>query len=119
MNKTQHVEQSTNWVDICSLEDLRPYAGVCALVGNQQIAVFYLPAENSVYAIHNYDPVGKANVLSRGVVGDIQGEPVVASPLYKQHFSLKTGRCLENETSSVKSFKVRISDNLVQIRLDQ
>lgn len=115
MTKAVYAEQSITWIDVCRVEDLRPYSGVCALVADQPVAIFYLPAENSVYAIHNFDPIGKANVLSRGVVGDIRGEPVVASPLYKQHFSLKTGRCLENESSSVVSFPARISENLVQI----
>ena len=32
----------------------------------------------------------RANVLSRGLVGDLQGERVVASPIYKHHFSLRT-----------------------------
>ncbi len=118
MTKAVYVEQSLIWVDVCHVEDLRPYSGVCALVGDQQVAIFYLPADNSVYAIHNYDPIGKANVLSRGIVGDIQGEPVVASPLYKQHFSLQTGQCLENETSSVKSFPARISGDWVQIDMN-
>ena len=48
-----------------------------------------------VHAIGNHDPASDANVLSRGIVGDIGGELVVASPMYKQHFSLLTGRCLE------------------------
>jgi len=50
---------------------------------------------DAVFAIGNYDPASDANVLSRGIVGDIGGEIVVASPIYKQHFSLITGRCLE------------------------
>ena len=85
------------WKDVCSADDLQPDSGVCALVEGQQVAIFYMVKEQAVYAIHNYDPIGKANVLSRGMIGDIKGEPVVASPLYKQHFNLKTGVCLEDE----------------------
>jgi nitrite reductase/ring-hydroxylating ferredoxin subunit len=33
----------------------------------------------------------------RGIIGDLQGERVIASPIYKQHFSLATGRCLEDK----------------------
>ena len=44
-----------------------------------------------MYAIGNYDPASDANVLARGIVGDIGGEIVVASPIYKQHFSLRHG----------------------------
>lgn len=115
MNSANQVERSLTWVNVCEIDQLRPNSGVCALLNDQQIALFYLPAENEVYAIHNYDPIGKANVLSRGIVGDIKGELVVASPLYKQHFSLKTGRCLENEEVSVISFPARLSGTTVQV----
>jgi nitrite reductase (NADH) small subunit len=47
-------------------------------------------------------------VLSRGIVGDINGELVVASPVYKQHFSLLTGRCLEDASVSVVVYAARV-----------
>jgi nitrite reductase (NADH) small subunit len=105
------------WKDICSADDLQPDSGVCALVESQQVAIFFLVKEQVVYAIHNYDPIGKANVLSRGMIGDIKGEPVVASPLYKQHFSLKTGICLEDESISVPAYPVRIDNGRVEIQV--
>ena len=105
----------TRWIDVCAVDELQPNSGVCALVEEQQVAIFYMTKEQAVYAIHNYDPIGKANVLSRGLIGDINGEPVVASPLYKQHFSLITGVCLEDETVKVDAFDVRIADGRVEI----
>ncbi len=104
------------WITVCCKTDLQPDSGVCALVEGQQVALFYMPKDNAVYAVHNYDPIGKANVLSRGVIGDIKGEPVVASPLYKQHFSLITGLCLEDATVSVPVYAVRIIDDRVEIQ---
>ncbi|TNF02367.1 MAG: nitrite reductase small subunit NirD [Gammaproteobacteria bacterium] len=99
---------------ICQREDLIPNSGICALVNGQQVAVFYLPEETpQVYAIGNWDPIGKANVLSRGIVGDVQGRIVVASPLYKQHFDLVTGECLENEDTPVPVFSVELVDEQV------
>ena len=72
---------------ICSKNDLVENSGVCALVNGEQVAIFYLPkSDQQVFAISNWDPIGKANVLSRGIVGDLEGKFVVASPLYKQHF---------------------------------
>ncbi len=109
----------TRWIDVCSVDDLQPNSGVCALVENQQVAIFYLPKEKAIFAIHNYDPIGKANVLSRGMIGDIKGEPVVASPLYKQHFSLKTGACLEDDTVKVDAYTVRIADGRVEVGIGQ
>ena len=106
----------SGWKDICSASDLQPDSGVCALVEDQQVAIFFLVREQAVYAIHNYDPIGKANVLSRGIIGDIKGEPVVASPLYKQHFSLLTGVCLEDNTMKVPVFPILIENGRVKIQ---
>jgi len=99
---------------VCSKNDLVENSGVCALVNGEQIAIFYLPkSEQQVFAISNWDPIGKANVLSRGIVGDIEGKFVVASPLYKQHFDLISGECLEDETASVKTFTISLEDNKI------
>jgi nitrite reductase (NADH) small subunit len=68
-----------------------------------------------LYAINNYDPIGKANVLSRGVLGDINGQIVVASPLYKQHFNLETGGCLEDNAVTVPIYACRIENDRVQV----
>jgi nitrite reductase (NADH) small subunit len=103
---------------ICSVSDLVANSGVCALVEKdgeaQQVAIFFLPdTEKQVYAIGNWDPVGQANVLSRGIVGNLGDQIVVASPLYKQHFSLTSGECLEEDVS-VPVFDVYIEqDNVV------
>jgi nitrite reductase (NADH) small subunit len=105
------------WRKVCNTDDLQPNSGVCALVEGQQVAIFYMVKENKVYALHNYDPKGKANVLSRGIIGDVKGEPVVASPLYKQHFSLKTGICLEDESIVVPTYPVRIQNGRVEIQV--
>jgi len=68
-----------------------------------------------LYALNNWDPLGKASVLSRGIVGDLQGRMVVASPLYKQHFDLTTGQCLEEPEISVKTYGVSLVDGFVRI----
>jgi nitrite reductase (NADH) small subunit len=106
----------SHWYTVCKLADLVENSGVCALVNGQQVALFYLPAENPpLYAIDNRDPLGGANVLSRGIVGDLQGELVVASPLYKQHFSLVSGRCLEQQIA-VRAWPARIEGDSVQLQ---
>jgi nitrite reductase (NADH) small subunit len=107
------------WQDVCSMNDLQPDSGVCALVDGQQVAIFYLPKQQAVYAINNYDPFGCANVLSRGLIGDINGHPVVASPLYKQHFNLLTGVCLEDESVSIPAYAIRIKDGSVQVSITE
>lgn len=107
------------WQDVCSIDDLQPDSGICALVDGQQVALFYMPKESAVYALNNYDPFGKANVLSRGLIGDINGQPVVASPLYKQHFNLQTGICLEDETITIPTYAVRMENGSVQISMTE
>jgi len=98
---------------VCRLDDIVPDCGVCVLVGGEQIAVFRI--QQDVYAIGNRDPFSGANVLSRGIVGDLNGELVVASPVYKQHFSLLTGRCIEDPSVSVPVYRARVEDADIQI----
>jgi len=107
-----HVDE---WVEVCAFDDLLPWYGACALVRGRQVAIFRVGEGQDLYAIDNYDPIGRANVLSRGIVGDIGGELCVASPLYKQHFSLKTGQCIEQKEVSVPVYGVRVVDGRVQI----
>lgn len=81
-------------VHVCALDDLLPERGTGALVGEHRIALFRL-ASDEVLAVQQRDPYSGANVLSRGIVGDRDGQPVVASPMYKQVWDLRTGACLE------------------------
>ena len=108
--------QKSQAMQICHHQDLIPNSGVCAQVQGEQVALFYLPDETpSVYAIGNWDPIGKANVLSRGIIGDIDGRLSVASPLYKQHFDLRTGQCLEDDKVSVPVYAVELVGDTVLI----
>ena len=102
------------WVAVCRLDDIVPNTGVCALVGGRQVAVFRLD-DDSVYAMENRDPFSRANVLSRGIVGDLKGELVVASPVYKQHFSLASGQCLEDPQVRVPVFPARLEGGMVMV----
>ncbi len=106
---------TNQWVTVCTIEQILPNTGVCALVRGQQIAVFRVGDGTEVYALSNYDPFSKAFVLSRGIVGDRNGVAKVASPIYKQNFSLQTGQCLDDETVSVRTFAVRVVEQQVQV----
>jgi nitrite reductase (NADH) large subunit len=106
-------ELTDRWQVVCPLDDLIDGTGVCALVGGRQIALFHV--DGQVYALDNFDPGSRANVLSRGLTGDLQGERVVASPIYKHHFVLGTGRCIEDPTFSVSAYATRVVDGQVQV----
>jgi len=101
-------------VRVCPLEDIVPNSGVAALVDGEQVAVFRLD-DDSVHAVGNRDPFSKANVLSRGIVGDLKGELVVASPVYKQHFSLLTGRCIEDAAARIPVYATRVEEGWVVV----
>lgn len=106
---------TTNWQTICQKQDLVKNSGVCALLANEeQIAIFQV-GDDKVYAISNFDPFGKANVLYRGIIGDTKGEIYVASPLLKQRFVLTSGACLDDDTVSIKTYDARIVDNKVEV----
>lgn len=111
-NEANNISAVSSATELCSIDDLVPNAGVCALIGERQIAVFYLPdlpdASQQVFALDNFDPIGKASVLSRGITGDIDGRLVVASPLYKQHFDLCSGVCVEDASISVQTWPVEV-----------
>lgn len=105
------------WISVCEFYDLLPDTGVCALVNNQQVAIFHSHRLNEVFAVSNYDPIGAANVLSRGIIGSISDEVVVASPLYKEHYNLRTGACLEKPEYQLRVYPVRVDDGLVQVQV--
>jgi NAD(P)H-dependent nitrite reductase small subunit len=107
-----------DWIAVCKLSDIVPDTGVCALVNERQVAVFRL-YDDSVYAIDNHDPFSGANVLSRGIVGDLTGVRVVASPVYKQHFNLVTGQCLEDAAVHVAVHPARVEGDMVFVRSSQ
>ncbi|WP_156754711.1 nitrite reductase small subunit NirD [Actinokineospora pegani] len=105
----------TAWTEVCPLARLRPEEGVAALLpGGVQVAVFRTH-DGQVYALDNLDPFSRANILSRGIVGDLRGVPVVASPMHKQHFDLRTGACLEDDAVVVATFPVRVEGGTISV----
>ena len=102
------------WNAVCAFDEIVPDTGVCALLNGRQVAVFRVGAEQ-LFAIDNYDPNSNAAVLSRGLVGSLGERIVVASPIYKHHFDLQTGECLEAPAHSVSSFPVRVENGTVWV----
>ncbi|GAA2687919.1 nitrite reductase small subunit NirD [Streptomyces lunalinharesii] len=95
------------WFTVCPLHALTPGRGVAALLPDgRQVAVFRDRA-GRLYGIDNRDPFGGAAVLSRGLTGTHEGRPFVASPLLKQRFDLETGRCLDDPSASVATYRMR------------
>jgi len=103
------------WIDVCALVELVPDRGVCALVGETQVAVFRVSPDGDLYALSNLDPFSRAFVMSRGIVGSKGDIPKVASPMYKQNFDLRTGQCLDDPSVSVATFPVQVVEGRVLV----
>lgn len=107
----------TQWSGVCELQDIVPNTGICALINGQQIAIFRYSENDKLYALSNFDPFSEANVLSRGILGDLKGQPCVASPIYKHHFNLETGICLEDEKVTINCYTVRERNGQIEVHM--
>ena len=103
------------WTDVCAVDDLIVERGAAVLVGGRQVALFRL-ADDSLWALSNYDPFSRAYVISRGIVGSAGGRAKVASPMYKQSFDLATGECLDDPSVSLATYAVRVVVGRVEVR---
>ncbi|WP_043527735.1 nitrite reductase small subunit NirD [Litchfieldella xinjiangensis] len=115
-------ETDMSWQPLCTKADLVEFSGIAAWIetaeGPAQVAIFYLPGhDQELYAVDHHDPFSNANVVARGIVGDIKGEPVVASPIYKQHFRLKDGSCVEDDSVALRTWKLSFKGDEVGIEV--
>ncbi|MGW4366207.1 nitrite reductase small subunit NirD [Nocardia takedensis] len=106
---------ATGWTQACRLDYLIPGRGVAVLLKGGRQAALFLLADGTVAAVGNIDPFGRAAVMSRGIIGDRGGVPVVQSPLLKQAFSLLDGRCLDDESAALPVYAVRVDDGIVSV----
>ncbi|HEX4103536.1 MAG: nitrite reductase small subunit NirD [Pseudonocardiaceae bacterium] len=103
-----------HWTAVCRYDYLVPERGVAALIDGAAVAVFRTH-DGALYALSNMDPFSGASVLSRGIVGDREGRPTVASPIYKQIFELATGMCLDDPGVSVPTYPARVINGVVEV----
>lgn len=104
---------SRPWQAICALDAIPAEAGIGARLGERQIALFRFGEQ--VYALDNLEPGSDANVLSRGILGDAAGEPIVISPLYKQRIRLRDGRSCEGGEPAVRAWPVKVENGTVWV----
>lgn len=127
----QELEQATTgevpvrWVPVCRFDDLLPERGAAALVDGNQVALVRL-VDGAVHAVQNLDPFSGAHVISRGIVGTKGDVPTIASPMYKQVFSLVSGVCLETagygpkggREPNLQVWPVEVVDGVVLVGVD-
>ena len=100
---------------VLPLTALEPEQGAAVLLPDSTSAAVFLLHDGSVCAIGNLDPFYGAPVLCHGIVGDRAGTPTVASPLGKQVFCLRTGRCLDDPGVTLPVFGVRVDEGVIQL----
>ena len=105
-------------IPIAPIEKFEEEGGVCAKIGEKQIAVFYFKSREEWYACDNACPHTGEKVLSRGFLGDSKGEPKVVCPMHKKSFSLQSGECLGEENLKVQTYPVSVSDGFVYIEME-
>jgi nitrite reductase (NADH) small subunit len=105
----------TVWFKAARVEDFPENGGACVKYKDLQIAVFNFSRRNEWYACQNLCPHKMQMVLSRGMIGSLNGEPKIACPFHKKTFSLKTGECLNAEECTISVFPVRVEDGYVHI----
>lgn len=105
------------WQAVCSDQDLVANSGVVAWVEGRQVALFYLPQVEggALFAVDNRDPRSGANVIGRGLVASLGDDLVIASPLYKQHFRLRDGHCLEYPEQRLQAWPARLREGQVEV----
>ncbi|STT73335.1 putative nitrite reductase [Klebsiella pneumoniae] len=54
-------------------------------------------------------------MLSRGLLGDVGGEPVVISPLYKQRIRLRDGWPCDGSEQAVRAWPVKVENGKVWV----
>jgi nitrite reductase (NADH) small subunit len=96
---------------------LVPEQGAAVLLPSGASAALFLLHDGSVHAVGNLDPFYGAPVICHGIVGDRSGTPTVASPLGKQVFCLRTGRCLDDLTVSLPVFPVAADGGVIYLSI--
>jgi len=72
--------------------------------------------DEKIYALSNWDPIGKANVLYRDLIASVKEKTVVVWPDNKQRFCLLSGQCLDDAQQKVAVYPCRIVDQQVQLQ---
>lgn len=108
-----------SWVKVARVEAVPVDSGITFLYFNQQIAIFHLIGYDRWYACDNRCPHKGELVLSRGIVGDRNGEPFIACPMHKRAFSLRTGECLGDTCPAVRTFPVQIIKGFIHILIHE
>jgi nitrite reductase (NADH) large subunit len=81
--------------------DLETGRGRVAFLSDGTEAALFKDPSGTVHVVGNRDPFSGADVLADGILGERDGAPVVASPMFKQEFDLRTGASVDDPEVTV------------------
>lgn len=114
-SKVKTLEKVKVWFKAAHITDIPENTGACILHEGKQIAIYNFSHRGEWYASQNLCPHKFEMSLSRGLIGDISGEPKVACPFHKKTFSLKTGQCLSGDPYEIDVYPVKIENDFIYI----
>jgi nitrite reductase (NADH) large subunit len=107
----------TQWVCFGEATAIPENGGETLKYGRHQIAVFNFTDSGKWLACQNLCPHKREMVLSRGLLGDVDGLPKIVCPMHKRAFSLETGEGLNDPELSISTFAVEIREGRIFIDL--
>ena len=113
--KTVKPEEVKVWFKAAPVDAFPKDGGSCVKYKDLQIAVFNFERLNTWYACQNLSPEKEEMVLSRGMIGDHKGIPMVACPLHKKTFSLEDGKNLNGDIAPIAIYPIKIENEKVFI----
>jgi nitrite reductase (NADH) large subunit len=105
------------WVELAQVADVPDNGGIAVRYGKCELALFRFSSRGAWYATQNVCPHKRELILSRGLLGDLDGTPKVACPFHKKSFDLESGGCLSGDDLSIHTFPVRIEGERVLVEL--
>ena len=103
------------WFPACNASDVPQNGGVCVKYKEEQIALFNFTRRGEWYASQSMCPHRRQMALSRGMIGSQNDEPKIACPFHKKTFSLIDGHCMSGEEYSIKTYPVKVENDVVYI----
>jgi nitrite reductase (NADH) small subunit len=107
------------WFRAAAITEFPQDGGAAVLYHGRQFAVFHFTDRAEWYATQNLCPHKMEMALSRGLIGDSDGEPKVSCPFHKKNFSLETGKCMNDDNYQIDVYPVKLSNGFVYIGIPE
>lgn len=113
------MKNTLTWKKVANIDDIPENGSACVVIEGYQIAIFNLNNKKDWYATQNLCPHRNQYVLSRGFIGDKNGEPMISCPLHKNSYSLKDGKVLSDKDYSIQLFNIKEENGDLFIEIDE